>query len=174
MTENPTVQTMCETPVMRHRIALTSILIGTLAISGCAASPREQEPLGEQVFPAGQTLPSDLFAAARQSQYAPDAFSDTRPRKSCGDVTLKQGEEIPAAAVDCIDAAIGNLEAELVVVSLTTEGDPVVAFYRTAAATLGVEIFTDGEFDRFGPKTWTHQTCPQTTTVTSLQGCSEM
>ena len=147
---------------MRRRIALTSILIGPLALAGCAA------------FPGDQTLPSDLVTTARQSEKAPDAFSSALPRKSCGDVTLKQGEKIPTTALDCIGAAIGNLEAELAVVSLTTEGDPVVAFYRTAAATLGVEIFTDGEFDRFGPKTWTHQNCPQTTTLTSLQGCSEM
>ena len=147
---------------MRRRFALTIILIGTLAVSGCAAVPGDQ------------TLPSDLFAAARQSEKAPDGFSNALPRKSCGDVTLNQGEKIPTTAVDCIDAAIGSLEAELVVVSLTTEGDPVVAFYRTAVGTLGVEIFTDGEFDRFGPKTWTHENCPQTTTLTSLQGCSEM
>ncbi len=153
---------MCVTPFIRRRIALTSILIATLAISGCAAFPRDQ------------TLPSDLFAAARQSEKAPDAFSSALPRESCGDVTLNQGEKIPTTAVECIDTAIGTIEAELVVVSHTTEGDPLVAFYRTAAGTRGVEIFTDGEFDRFGPKTWTHQNCPQTKTLTSLQGCSEM
>ena len=159
---------MCETLPMRRRIAFIAILISTLAVSGCASV------LGEQVSPGDQTLPSDLFAAARQSDKAPDGFSNALPRTSCGDVTLKQGEEIPTAAVACMDAALGTLEAELVVVSLTTEGDPLVAFYRTGADTPGVEIFTDGEFDRYGPKTWTHENCPQTSTVASLQGCSEL
>ena len=153
---------------MRRRFAFSALLISTLAVSGCASVS------GERVYPGDQTLPSDLFAAARQSDKAPDEFSDALPRTTCGDVTLKQGEEIPTTAVECMDAALGTLEAELAVVSLTTEGDPLVAFYRTSAGTRGVEIFTDWEFDRYGPKMWTHQNCPQTATVASLQGCSEI
>ena len=155
-----TLQMMWKTPPMRRRIALTTIVFGTLAVSGCA------------LFPGEQALPTDLFAAARQSERAPDAFNNALPRKSCGDITLDQGKKIPTNAVECINAAIGSLEAELAVVSLTTEGDPIVAFYRTAAGTLGVEIFTDGEFDRFGPKTWSHQNCPQTTNLMSPLGCA--
>jgi hypothetical protein len=147
---------------MKRRIAFIAILIGTLAVSGCAT------------YPPDQTLPDDLFKAARQSENAPKGFHDDLSRKSCGEVTLDQSEQIPADAVACIDAAIGSLNAELVVVSLTTEGDPIVAFYRTAAGAPGVEKITDGEFDRYGPKTWTHEDCPDTTTLTSLQGCSEI
>ena len=147
---------------MRRRIVCTAILIGMLAVSGCASSP------------GGQTLPNDLFKAARQSEKAPKGFHDGLHRKSCGEVTLDQGARIPAEAVACLDSAIGTMDAELAVVSLTTEGDPMVAFYRTAVNTPGVEKFTDGEFDRFGPKTWTHETCPETTTLSSPQGCSEI
>jgi len=147
---------------MRRRIAFITILFGMLAVSGCAS------------FPGEQALPTDLFAAARQSERAPDAFNTALPRKSCGDITLDQGKEIPTDAVECVNAAIGSLEAELAVASFTTEGDPILAFYRTVAGTLGVEIFTDGEFDRFGLRTWTHQNCPQTTDLTLLLGCHEI
>lgn len=79
---------MWKTPPMRRRIAFATILFGTLAVSGCASSP------------GNQTLSTDLFAAARQSERAPDALNNALPRKSCGDITLKRGEEIPTNAVD--------------------------------------------------------------------------
>jgi hypothetical protein len=163
MTAGSTLLTTWETLQMRRQIAFTAILIGTLAVSGCV-----------KAFPGDQKLPEDLFKAARQSERAPVGFHDDLRRKSCGQVTLDQGEQIPADAVECMDSAIGHLDAELAIVSLTTEGDPIVVFYRTSTGTPGVETFTDGEFDRYGPKTWTHQNCPETTTLTSLHGCSEI
>jgi hypothetical protein len=153
---------------MRRRGGLATVLIALLAVSGCASIP------GEQTHPEEQALPDDLFAAARQSEIAPEGFDEGPSRTPCGEVTLGQGEQLPTNAVDCIDAAIGSMDAELAVVSPTTEGDPIVTFYRTAAGAPGVEKFTDAEFDRYGPKTWTHENCPQTTTVISLQGCSEI
>ena len=101
-----------------------------------------------------------------------DGFNDGLPRASCGEVTLKQGEQIPTDALECMNSAIGLADAELAVVSLTTEGDPIVTFYRTIEGTPGIEIFIDGEFDRYGPKTWAHETCPDQTTFTSTQKCS--
>jgi hypothetical protein len=145
---------------MRCRIALTALLIGTLAMSGCAS------------FPGDQTLPDDLFKAARQSEKAPEGFDNGLPRASCGEVTLSQGEQIPTDAVDCINASVGSVDAELAVVSLTSEGDPIVSFYRTAADEPGMEKFTDGEFDKYGPKAWTHEICRDKTALTSLHGCS--
>jgi hypothetical protein len=67
-----------------------------------------------------------------------------------------------------------RLDAELAVVSLTIEGDPIVDFYRTSTGVPGVEVFTDGEFDRYGSKMWMRQDCPLTTSLTSLQGCLEI
>lgn len=147
---------------MRGRIAAAVILLGTLAVSGCVES-----------FSGDQKLPQDLFNAARQSERAPVGFHDEVRRKSCGQVTLVQGEQIPTDAIDCMDSAIGQLNAELAVLSRTIEGDPIVDFYRTSIITPGIEIFTDGEFDRYGSKEWTHQNCPKTTTLRSLQGCLE-
>lgn len=148
---------------MRRRIAFATLLIGALAVSGCTTS-----------FPSQQMLPDDLFEAARQSEKVPEGFRDDLTRKSCGQVTLDQGEQIPADAVDCMDAAMGNLHAELAVVAPTVEGDPLVTFYRTSTGDPGVEVFINDEFDRYGSKTWTHRNCSTTTTLLSLQGCPEI
>ena len=40
-------------------------------------------------------------------------------------------------------ALLAEMRSGLAVISLTTEGDPIVAFYRTAADTSAVEKFTD-------------------------------
>jgi hypothetical protein len=146
---------------MRRRVALLAMLIAVLAVSGCVSS-----------FPGEQTLPKDLFTAARQSEKAPKGFNDGLSRTSCGEVTLGQGEQTPADAVDCINSAIGTLNAGLAIVAVTTEGDPIVTFYRTSATAPGVEIFTDSQFDRYGSKTWTHENCPKTTIIVPLQGCA--
>jgi len=146
---------------MRRRIALTAVLLAMLAVSGCTG------------YPAEPARPSDLFEAARQSDSAPEGFNDGLPRTSCGEVTLKLGEQLPAHAVDCMDSAIGRLDAELAVVSPTDEGDPIVAFYRTSADAPGVERFTDSEFDKYRSEIWSHEACPATTTIRALEGCSE-
>lgn len=89
-------------------------------------------------------------------------------------MTLDQCEQIPLDTVDCIDTAIGSLDAELAIVSPTIEGDPIVAFYRTSMGTPGVEVFTDAEFDRYGPRAWRHQNCSTKITLTSLKGCPDI
>ena len=140
--------------------------IVALIVSSVGATPIGATPIGA----AGADGP---VAASRLSSAAPAGFRDGLPRTSCGDITLGQGERIPAAAVDCIDSAIGRSDAELAVLSPTTEGDPIVTFYRTVPLAGGIEIYTDATQDNFGPKTWTHQSCPTVTSVTSLRGCVE-
>jgi len=61
--------------------------------------------------------------------------------------------------------------SELVVVASTTEGDPIVTFYRSSPASQGIEIFTDFMYDRYKPADWTHERCTATVDITSLQGC---
>jgi hypothetical protein len=123
--------------------------------------------------PIGAAGADGPVAASRLSSVAPAGFRDGLPRTSCGDITLGQGERIPAAAVECIDSAIGRSDAELAVLSPTTEGDPIVTFYRTVPPAGGIEIYTDATQDNFGPKTWAHQSCPTATSVTSLRNCVE-
>lgn len=131
--------------------------VALLAVSGCAST-----------FPGPQNLPKDLFAAARSSPKAPHGFVDGVKRESCGEITLDQGESLPTDTVDCINAAIGVADAQLAVVAPTTEGDPVVTFYRTSASAGGVELFVDAEYDRFGSGSWTHETFPTATDITAL------
>ena len=58
---------------------------------------------------------------------------------SCGGAewgALSTGQRAPGAL-------LAEMRSGLAVISLTTEGDPIVAFYRTAADTSEVEKFTD-------------------------------
>lgn len=131
--------------------------VALLGAAGCSSS-----------FPGPQNVPKDLFAAARSSTEAPDGFIDRVHRESCGEITLDQGASLPPDAVDCINAAIGAADAQLAVVAPTTEGDPIVTFYRTSASTPGVELFVDAEYDRFGSGAWTHERFPAATDITAL------
>lgn len=136
---------------MRHRAAFTVGTVLALTLSGCA---------GVTSFPGPQSLPDDLFEASRSSDTAPAGFHDGVKRMSCGDVTLSQGESLSGDAVDCFNAAIGKANAELAVVAPTTEGDPIVTFYRTAPGMTGFEMYVNGTFDRYGQGKWDHLTCP--------------
>lgn len=137
--------------------AVGLVAIVMLAVSACSSS-----------YPQPQNVPDDLFAAARGSQDAPDNFRDGAKRESCGEITLDQAQALPAAAVDCINAAIGATDAELAVVAPTSEGDPIVTFYRTSSRAAGVKLFIDAEYDRFGSGSWTHETFPRASDITAL------
>ncbi|ROS31453.1 hypothetical protein [Cellulomonas sp. PhB150] len=87
------------------------------------------------------------------------AFVSDRPSlEPCGTVTLGQGETVPTEAWTCFDAAAAT-GAELVVSRPTTEGDPIVTYYRAGPGITGVEVLTDTTADAFGPRTWTHELC---------------
>jgi len=123
-------------------------------------------------FPQPQSLPGDLFTASRQSDAAPAGFHDDVERTSCGDVRLGQGELLPSDAASCMNAAIGATNAELAVITPTTEGDPIVTFYRTSADSPGFELYVNGSYDRYGAGEWAHLTCPSTD-ISVLNGCVE-
>ena len=129
----------------------------TLAIAACSSS-----------YPRAQNLPDDLFAAARGSRAAPRSFTDGVKRESCGEITLGQAQVLPTAVLHCINAAIGATDAELAVAAPTSEGDPIVTFYRTSARAGGVELFIDAEYDRFGSGSWTHERFPRAHDITAL------
>ncbi|MFD6135926.1 hypothetical protein [Isoptericola sp. NPDC060257] len=106
-------------------------------------------------------------------------FDAREPLPSCGDVTTRPDLDVeePSAALAeayaCLDAAAAGEGAELVVRSLTVEGDPIVEYWRTGPGIDGLEIYTDGTQDTFGDQVWSHQTCPETETVTEPLGCQE-
>jgi hypothetical protein len=148
---------------MGRRTALASVAVLALTSAGCSALAP---------FPGDQPVPEDLFQASRDSDAAPAGFDDSVERTACGDVTLSQGEQLASAALDCINAAIGTASADLAVVAPTTEGDPIVTFYRTSPSVEGFVMYVNSTYDRFGSGGWARLTCTGTD-VTSLSGCVE-
>ena len=98
-----------------------------------------------------------VIASSKASADAPAAFRDRATFRSCGEVVLEQGGQIPPARIRCL-AATPSQGRELVVESPTTEGDPIVRYYRTGPDLNGVDIFVDATRDRFGGG-WQHSLC---------------
>lgn len=129
--------------------ALVALL--ALAVAGCGGSPG----------PASS--PTDPLAARA-------------PLTSCGTVDLGQGEAVPETAWDCLDQAT-DAGAELVVSTPTTEGDPIVTYYRVGPGIDGLEVYVDNRADRFAgvdDRGVTRQLCPATTTAQDPAGCREV
>ncbi|ALG27745.1 hypothetical protein AOZ07_01180 [Glutamicibacter halophytocola] len=145
---------------MKIPVGLLLVVLAMLMLSGCAGAT-----------PDGQPGPQDIFEKSRNSDRAPSAFHDDVQRESCGEITLAQGEQIPAEAIDCMDAATGERNAESAVLSPTTEGDPIITYYRTSADTSGIEMFSNGEYDKFGSRDWWHAMCPKSMTRLVREGC---
>ena len=92
---------------------------------------------------------SAVIAGSIASAGAPASFTDRPTFRSCGEVVLAQGVRIPPTRIRCL-AATPAEGRELVIESPTTEGDPIVRYYRTGPDLDGVEIFEDATRDRFG------------------------
>jgi len=141
--------------VGRHARAARATIVPTLAIAltlgACGFSPVGGAPAGG----------------------AFSSFTDRTVLASCGELSLGQGEEVPADAWACMDAA-SDSGAELVVEMPTTEGDPILTYYRVGPGIDGLELFSDTTQDSFGPRTWSHEVCPDTVTVSEPLGCEEV
>jgi hypothetical protein len=108
--------------------------------------------------PSGSPAPAaDAVASSRASAQAPASFRDRPVFRSCGISTLPPGGAIPPARIACLSATPDE-GRELVVVTSTTEGDPVVRYFRTGPDLDGVEVFEDATADRFGGG-WHHSFC---------------
>lgn len=119
-------------------------------------------------------LAGGVIGSALAAVNAPAGFHDGIDRESCGQFTLKQGETIAPVAVGCINDARGKHAAQLVAVSPTTEGDPIVTIYRTDVGRSGVKVFIDNEFDRWGAPTWSQRQCEMVASTNFLIGCTEL
>jgi hypothetical protein len=128
------------------------LVLGVFSTTGCTMSPTTG---------SGYPYPFDtaILDESRASVDAPDEFRDRTPLPPCDDVTLEQGQQIPDAAVACIEDA-GPEGAELATVGPTTEGDPIVTFYRVGPGIDGMEIFLDWTRDTFGGG-WHRADCPE-------------
>lgn len=130
------------------RVALVSLVV--VALSGCTtAAPTPESP--------------DVIAV----DAPPEAFSTRAPLESCGIIELEQGESIPQQAIDCMKETAA---AELAVTSPTTEGDPIVTYYRVDAR--GLEIWTDSTRDQWSNSGWTLETCPDAMSIVEIGECT--
>ena len=120
-----------------------------------------------------------LFAVALTGLFAgcsdsgpPDEFEERAELPSCGTVTVVHTE--PAGPeVDCfVEAVREGKPAEVVVRMSTTEGDPVVTYYRTSPDAPGIELWTDATQDAFGSGEWDHSRC-EGTGVNDLRECGD-
>lgn len=84
---------------------------------------------------------------------------------TCGEFELGQGEELPAEAIACIDAALEAQEAALLAGSTpTTEGDPLVFFAVVDSGASSIALHSTTDFDRFGSPGWHLDRCDAITT----------
>jgi hypothetical protein len=102
----------------------------------------------------------------------PAAFRYRAELPSCGRIAAGLGP-VTGDPVACFDAALREGRgAELVVVQNTTEGDPIVTYYRALPGG-GAELFTDSTEDSYGDGGWSHLACSDAREFGALGGCVE-
>lgn len=129
-------------------VAATSI---ALALSGCASPPVST------LNPAGPG--------------APDDFTGRFALPSCGEYGVGNGIPLPPEAIECFRKAVEGDGAELIITMATTEGDPIVHYFRTGPGVEGIEIFIDGTADRFGSGGWDYAACDGEQAITDETIC---
>lgn len=142
----------------RVMLAVLGAVVALVVVAGAVLAfvaflPSAVQPTATTT-PAGSDLAASVAAA---SPDAPAAFRDRTPFTSCGTVQLQQGDPIPATRIACL---VGGTTAgrELVVTSPTTDGDPIVRYFRVGPGISGVQLFTDATADPNGGG-WSRTTC---------------
>ena len=106
---------------------------------------------------------------------APDAFQDRTPLPSCGTLDVGLSSVPQGPEVDCFEAALqAGRGAELVVASLTDEGDQTTTYYRSVPGQDGLEFWHDATRDAFGSGRWEHYRCPVATGIDDYGDCREV
>ncbi|MFD8208308.1 hypothetical protein ACFV2S_18170 [Streptomyces sp. NPDC059695] len=102
---------------------------------------------------AGCGTPNDPVEERWQSRTA---------SSSCGEVSLKQGEQMQKMAVreiTCLQRALKNGEgAELKVTRPTVEGDPIREYYHLTPQGR-LELYTDSTDDQYSAEKWSFAEC---------------
>lgn len=152
---------------MVARAVPTALL--ALALTSCATaapgSPAPRSPVADATASAAPTPGGSLRPADPEDRVTFLARFDI---PSCGHERLGQGQQIPDAAVECLTDP-GADGAELIVTAPTTEGDPIVTYYR-AQPDGSVEIWVDMTQDAYGGG-WTHIRCPDAQGIVDRRGC---
>jgi hypothetical protein len=103
----------------------------------------------------------------------PAAFRDRAELPSCGRIEAGLGP-VAGPGVECFDAALRRGDgAELVVVTNTDEGDPIVSYYRSLPGG-AVEVFADASEDTYGSVDWFQQRCPGARSFDGLGSCADV
>jgi len=142
-------------------VVLGVVVLGLAAVAACGA-PTSPDAANPSV---GTPPPG-----------APASFVEREPLASCGQIILGQMESVPADAWACLDAAFGS-GAELAVTTPTTEGDPMVTYYRVGLGIEGMELFSDSTADEYAApadRRWSHWLCPETVSAPDPEGCLEV
>ena len=124
------------------RTALLALCV--LLVAGCAGS--------ETANGAGGGVPDtpESPLRANATSEAPQEFTSRAVLPSCGEFSLDQGEKPPRSARSCLASAVGGQRAaELILTSLTIEGQPIVTYYRTDRDGR-IEVFIDSTRDQYG------------------------
>lgn len=133
--------------------ALVAVAVVVGAVLAFLTFGTGQPPAAPAESPAARIIASSMTSAD-----APAAFKDRPAFRSCGRIELQQGAALPPERIACLSATPDE-GRELIVVSRTTEGDPIVRYFRTGPDLTGVEIFEDATADRFGDRAWHHSVC---------------
>ncbi|WP_432563725.1 hypothetical protein [Kineococcus sp. SYSU DK003] len=90
---------------------------------------------------------------------------------TCPPVSADQLAAAPQMVGGCLfDQRARREGAELVVTSMTDEGDKVRTYYRVVPQTAGLEVWSDMSGDRYGGG-WEHQVCPEAVSLAALGTC---
>lgn len=152
---------------MAARAAVTALL--ALALTSCATpAPEIPAPGAPSAATPTSTPPSPAGSLRPAGPEDRITFLERFDIPSCGHERLGQGQELPATAVECL-ADPGADGAELIVTAPTTEGDPIVTYYRAEPGG-SVEIWVDMTQDAYGGG-WSHLRCPDARNITDLGEC---
>jgi hypothetical protein len=117
----------------------------------------------------------ELLAESKRKGLEVPGFASREDLFSCGEYIRAQGVswDEPQEGWDCLAEHLED-GAELVLVSPTIEGDPIITYYRVGPGIDGLEYFTDASFDKFGGDTWTRTVCKldPSDVRRSLESCS--
>ncbi|WP_157508909.1 hypothetical protein [Luteipulveratus halotolerans] len=136
---------------MGRRVAATGVLIMLLA--GCSTAS------GGAPSTSSANPPTPLQAYDRAADPVARQFDQRERYADCGSVVFEQGPYpgLPDGPLSCMRRArAAKATAELRVTRPTTEGDPIVTYFRV----LGdgqVEVYADNTADSHGPADWTRE-----------------
>ena len=114
-----------------------------------------------------------IIESSRYSDAAPSGFRNRPTLHSCGDVRLVGNDEIPAAALLCLERHWAD-GSELGVSHRTKRGDWIVSFYRFGPDITGREVYTDLTRDPHSAGGWDYSACTSSVIAAPTAPCHRL